>query len=71
MKKLGKLKLNQLMQSDLEKKEMSSIIGGANCCICGCQYANSGGSSSGGNGGANNSGGYSSSSGGWGSGSFG
>ena len=35
MKKLSKLKLNQLSKADLEKREMSQLIGGT-ACGCGC-----------------------------------
>ena len=36
MKKLGKLKLNQLSKADLKKKELNHIKGG---CLCSCAYA--------------------------------
>ena len=36
MKKLGKLKLNQLGKAELEKKEMNHIKGG---CYCNCAYS--------------------------------
>lgn len=65
MKKLSKLKLNQLVQSDLEKKEMSSILGGSNCCVCGCKHAQNGGSSTADNGNANNAADKYSPNGGW------
>lgn len=71
MKKISKLKLNQIAKVELDKRAMNSITGGANCCICGCYYANYGGSSDAGNSTANNSGGYFSPSGGTGNGSFG
>ena len=35
MKKIGKLKLNQISKADLEKKEMNHLKGGASC---GCTY---------------------------------
>lgn len=35
MKKLSRLKLNQLSMADLEKKEMSILKGGG-CCACAC-----------------------------------
>lgn len=36
MKKLIKLKLNQLCNSELKKREMNTIKGGK-CCVCGCR----------------------------------
>ena len=39
MKKLGKLKLNQLSKAELEKKEMKHLTGGDFLCSCGCLYA--------------------------------
>jgi natural product precursor len=40
MKKLNQLRLNQLSKVDLERREMSSLIGG-DCftCACGCSYS--------------------------------
>lgn len=70
MKKLSSLKLNRLIQSDLERREMNSILGGATCCLCGCSYANNGGSSTSDNASANNAGGLESYGGGYGTGSF-
>ncbi len=35
MKKLGKLKLNQMCKSEMEKRELSKLMGGENC-ECGC-----------------------------------
>lgn len=57
MKHLSKLKLNQLSNADLEKREMNALVGGGTpgCCTCGCLYENVGGSSSSSNSGANNS----------------
>lgn len=43
MKKLGKLKLNHLMNDELSEREMTVLRGGENCS-CGCHYADSGGS---------------------------
>lgn len=37
MKNLGKLKLNQLSKAEMDSREMNSLRGGANCCICGCR----------------------------------
>lgn len=36
MKKLGKIKLNQLNEVEVNEKEMNRLIGGRNCCACGC-----------------------------------
>jgi natural product precursor len=44
MKKLEKLKLNQLSKAEMEKREMNHLKGG-DCCGCGCHYTGSGGSS--------------------------
>ncbi len=39
MKKLGKLKLNQLSKTEIEKREMNALRGGCACAAyCGCQY---------------------------------
>lgn len=41
MKKLGKIKLNQLNQSELEKRKMGALKGGCACagrCGCSCVY---------------------------------
>ena len=35
MKKLGKIKLNQLSKAEMEKRELSKLMGGENC-ECGC-----------------------------------
>lgn len=51
----------QLSKTELSKKEMAFIKGGAESCGCGCNYAESGGSSIESNGAANNSKGQSSS----------
>lgn len=46
MKKIEKLKLNQLSHSELEKREMNFLLGGSDSsCICGCVYADEGGAS--------------------------
>jgi len=60
MKKLKKLKLNQLAEVELNEREMCRILGGGTpgCCQCGCHYANSGGSSTSANDSANNAGGH-------------
>jgi natural product precursor len=36
MKKLSKLKLNNIDFQNLESREMKNIIGGAGNCTCGC-----------------------------------
>ncbi len=42
MKKLGKLKLNQISKADLEKKEMNYLTGGDNSiCACACSGTSS------------------------------
>ena len=56
MKKLSKLKLNQLSQAQLDEHEMNVLKGGGtpgDCC-CACKYVNYGGSSSADNDAANN-----------------
>ena len=46
MKKISKLKLNQLSKNDMEKREMNNLRGREGpCCGCGCHYSGSGGSS--------------------------
>ena len=45
MKKLSKLKLNQLSDANLRDREMNGLRGGGTCA-CSCYYENSGGSSS-------------------------
>lgn len=35
MKKLSKLKLNELSKTEIEKRELSKLLGGENC-ECGC-----------------------------------
>lgn len=36
MKDLKALKLSSLLNDELEKREMNKLLGGENCCICGC-----------------------------------
>lgn len=36
MKKDLKIKLNQLSKAELNEKEMNRLLGGDNCCLCGC-----------------------------------
>ena len=44
--KLKKLKLNQLLEEDLNNREMNSLKGGNfNFCTCSCYWADQGGSS--------------------------
>lgn len=45
MKKLSKLKLNQLSDANLRDREMNGLRGG-NTCTCSCLYAYPGGSGS-------------------------
>ena len=52
MKKLGKLKLNQLSKGEMGNKEMNYLKGGSDCG-CSCYYKDSGGSSVQDNGNAN------------------
>lgn len=37
MKTLKKISLSSLAKSELENRELSKVLGGENCCICGCQ----------------------------------
>ena len=38
MKKLNSIKLAQLNEQELSKREMNRLVGGSDlCCICGCQ----------------------------------
>lgn len=43
MKKLGKLKLNQLSKAEMERRELTNLMGGdippVCCAPCGCEYA--------------------------------
>lgn len=59
MKAISRLKITQLSKAELSKRELNRLVGGENCCLCGCHYANAEGSSTGDNGGANNVGGAS------------
>jgi natural product precursor len=36
MKSIGKLKLNQLSRTELERRELNDLRGGNRCCLCGC-----------------------------------
>lgn len=36
MKNIGKLKLTQLSKAELGKRELNRLVGGENCCACGC-----------------------------------
>ncbi|MDP3443580.1 MAG: TIGR04149 family rSAM-modified RiPP [Ignavibacteria bacterium] len=45
MKKLGKLKLNQLSKAVMEDRELINLRGGYTTCTCGCCYEGNGGSS--------------------------
>lgn len=55
MKTLKKIKLTQLNKVELDSREQNRLLGGARCCLCGCN----GSSSTGSNSGANNQGGAS------------
>lgn len=55
MKAISRLKITQLSKAELSKRELSRLVGGDGCCICGCR----GPSSNQDNGGANNQGGAS------------
>jgi natural product precursor len=41
MKKIGKLKLNQLSKAELKVKELNNLLGGFDPCGCGCQGTSS------------------------------
>ena len=43
--KLKILKLNQLLEDNLNNREMNSLKGGGNLCFCSCYWADQGGSS--------------------------
>ena len=58
MNVLKKLKLRQLTQADLAKREMNALLGGAGCCGCGCYYETFGGHSTAADGSRNRSSGY-------------
>ncbi len=73
MEKKGKIKLNQLNKVELNEKEMNRLLGGDNCCICGCVLGSDHIQATLTNGYANNAGGESglfSPGGGWGNGEF-
>jgi natural product precursor len=46
MKKLGKLKLNVLSETNLQDREMNRLRGGERCCTCSCYWYGRSGSSS-------------------------
>jgi natural product precursor len=60
MRKLEKLKLNQVSKKFLTEQEMNILLGRGTPgnCNCGCGYANNGGSSTAANDSANNANGY-------------
>lgn len=60
MKKIEKLKLNQLSKEELKKRELNQIRGGS-CCKCCCGYQWEGDSSTGDNYSANLAAGHTSS----------
>lgn len=41
MKTVSKLKLTQLSKTELGKREQNQLLGGENCCICGCTSSSS------------------------------
>lgn len=41
MKTLKKNKLTQLNKVELDSREQNRLLGGANCCICGCATVDS------------------------------
>lgn len=74
MKSISRLKITQLSKVELSKREQNHLVGGENCCMCGCAWEGKGGSSQADNSKANNGGGASglfSPAGGEGTGSFG
>ena len=59
--KLEKIPINQVEEVDLDEMAMCRLLGGADCCQCGCNYEGSGGSSTGTNSSTNDAkGGYTS-----------
>ncbi len=58
MKKLRKLKLNQLSETLLNEQEMKVLVGGGTACNCTCWAAGQGGSQSPANDSANSAEGY-------------
>ena len=36
MKKLSKISLSKIYKNEMEKRELNQVVGGVNCCICGC-----------------------------------
>lgn len=53
MERKSKIKLNRLSKAELNERELNRLLGGSNCCVCGCRYVNQGGSSYAENGNAN------------------
>ncbi|WP_301916213.1 TIGR04149 family rSAM-modified RiPP [Phocaeicola coprophilus] len=41
MKQLKKISLSQISKKEMEKRELNQLLGGVNCCICGCLIQNS------------------------------
>lgn len=56
MKHLKKITLTSLSKSELGQRSSKKLLGGANCCICGCPNQYDGGSSTVVNGNSNNAG---------------
>ena len=40
MKQLKKISLSQISKKEIEKRELNQLLGGVNCCICGCESSN-------------------------------
>ncbi len=66
MKQLKKIRLVNLAKEELDNRELSKLVGGATCCICGCRDTDTLSNAS-----ANNANGKYSPGGGYGNGSFG
>ncbi len=49
MKSISRLKITQLSKAELGKRELNRLVGGENCCICGCLGSSSSFSNSGAN----------------------
>jgi natural product precursor len=41
-KELKKINLVNLSKNELQKKELNKLLGGENCCICGCNGGSTG-----------------------------
>lgn len=65
MKHLKKIRLVNLAKEELDNRELSKLVGGETCCICGCREVDTFANAS-----ANNAQGQYSPGGGYGNGSF-